>query len=190
MLRQPQVGTRETRVATLLVVGEERSRSRRPRDEQRNVEARAIAANCRANSCTTSGSSMIESTRSLRPRSSTRPIFESRAGSARVTAASAPSPATASIRNAVRAGSAIATTRASISSRSRSTTSSSRRRQVELADERLADLLHRLELLRPARSPTRRAARSRSRLPPAPRAASTSSSSSSSNSAPPSFSVR
>ena len=48
-------------------------------------------------------------------------------------------------------GSAIATMRASISSRRRSTTSCSSRGELELADERGADLLQRLELPRPAR---------------------------------------
>ena len=62
---------------------------------------------------------------------------------------SAPSPAIASTRRPSDTGSAIATTRASISSRSLSTTSCSCLREVELADESFADLLHRLELPRP-----------------------------------------
>ena len=68
------------------------------RPDKRNVEP-VVAANFRATSCTTSGSSITASTRSLRPRASTRPIFDLVRNHVREAASSAASPAIASTRN-------------------------------------------------------------------------------------------
>ena len=88
VLGEPQVGVREPRVATLPVVGEGNP-DRAVARQQRHVQARGRRRNCRATSWTTSGSSSTASTRSLRPRASTRADLRLGAGSRRAAARSA-----------------------------------------------------------------------------------------------------
>ena len=144
----------------------------RSRDEERHVEPgrgapsaapplvdlRIVAASSRRARC-------------VRARARGR-LFEPRARARRRRARRHCSPSAAAIRSSLPAGSTIATSCAPISSRRRRAMRSSSGRQVELADERIADLVQRLELARPASSPTRRAGRSRSRRRPGRRAAS------------------
>ena len=163
-LGDPEVLVGEPRVApalscaTMTPIGRSRTTS--------GTQSPVRAPMRRASAWSTSGSSISESTRSLRRRSSTRPLFD-RAG-ASVTPTTRRRPRRPPPRSRSRrpvAGSAIVTSRASISSRRRTATSSSSRgarsRSRARSPPRSATRAGATTV-----SPTRTAGRSRSRPPP------------------------
>ena len=190
LLGEPQVSAAEAGIrAELVVRDEDADRSVPGQAAARRDPSRRRGVGRRPGS--TSGSSSSESTRSLRPRSSTRPVFESRSSSL---IAVRDRLAAFAVRRrdpqASPAGSAMATRRAPISSRSRRRNKVEQRAELELADESARRSRSAIRAAATRTSPIRRDARSRPRRRPARRAAMTSSSSSSVKSPPPSFSVR
>ena len=150
-LGEPQVVVREARASDRAC----RARPRR-RSPGRARSAARTSAECtpsrRAACWSISGSSSTESTRSLRPRSSTRPAFEPLSSSSHPDDAVARSRPRLPRRAASSpSGSAISTSRASTSSRSRRATRASSGSSSSSDGERVADLVQRLELAQPAR---------------------------------------
>ena len=153
-LREAHVVVGEAGVRRRALVVAPRSRRSRGRWTSSGTQRPARASTRRVKTRSTSGSSSTESTRSLRRRSSTRPLFDPCSGSSLADHLVAPArrrpPRSRPARRP--AGSATVTSRASSRSRSRS------RDQFEQAVDRssrvasaLPTSLQRLELARPAR---------------------------------------
>ena len=113
-LGEPEVVVGEGRRGAALVVGDHDA-DRLAAHDERHVERR-VDAEPACDLLVDLGSSRIESTRSLRPRSSTRPAFERSIASSMPATPKELSPSAAAIRSDSPSGSAIRTSRASTSS--------------------------------------------------------------------------
>ena len=168
------------------VLGESQVRVREPRIARRRSCANTIpigpspassghiqsvvAPNWRTMSCTTSGSSITASTRSLRPRARTAPAFDSRVNTwsqqvVRLVRGDRLDPQPVGDRQSDRDEARVDQLAQPFHDELQQP------RQVELTDQRSADLAATTRAGATTRSPTRRGVRSRSRRPPGPRAA-------------------